>query len=90
MKPQLKLARRNTVNIRTDANIRCQVTGYPTPKISWQRLDALMPNNAQYADGKSIMILKKIVADNSGIYKCIAENQAGTVEATTVLLVKGE
>ena len=66
----------------------CQVTGSPQPRVRWERVGAEMPRNVEYRD--NYLILPAVKLDDSGVYRCVASNQAGSVYAQVVLRVTGK
>ncbi|XP_030621020.1 hemicentin-1 [Chanos chanos] len=70
--------------------LRCDVTGMPTPAISWLR-DGLPlisgPRHQILEDGRLLEILSVQVSDMAG-YLCVAENKLGAVEKLFSLTVQ--
>ena len=87
MKPQITLSNHFTIEEGSQANVSCQVTGYPKPKISWKRLGIAMPRNVEFKDSQSSMIMRKVGQSSAGTYECVADNQAGSAKALTFLMV---
>jgi len=72
----------------------CTVTGTPTPLIQWFKDDqpvSSLANSYRISnthDGMSIMNINSASLSNSGIYRCSAANDAGSVTKTIEILVK--
>lgn len=70
-----------TVNETNSIYLRCDVSGYPAPVITWKK------------DGKQIrsgsnMLIPRTTRNDSGTYVCIAENAGvGRVEMETIVTV---
>nr|CAB3264137.1 myosin light chain kinase, smooth muscle [Phallusia mammillata] len=75
-----------------DLKLICNVTGTPTPEITWF-LDGLPleaeDGDATFSDGVAMMVLEDVMQDDSGKYKCVATNSAGSVETSCKVTVKG-
>ncbi|KAM6930619.1 hemicentin-1 [Xenentodon cancila] len=70
--------------------LHCDVTGYPTPVISWLRDGQPVHEDSQHhisEDGTQLQLLNVQVSDMAG-YLCVAENKAGTVEKLFSLTVQ--
>ncbi|KAK3730033.1 hypothetical protein QZH41_009543, partial [Actinostola sp. cb2023] len=74
-------------DVVVDANdvitLECGVIGFPPPDIRWQLNNVTLPYN------RTIITIREASVHNSGIYRCIASNTAGTVTADAVVNVKG-
>jgi Immunoglobulin domain len=53
-----------------DFHIDCQAGGNPTPDISWVKDDVVVAE-------KSELLLPSIIAEDEGVYTCVAENSEG-------------
>ncbi|XP_033757433.1 collagen alpha-1(XXIII) chain-like isoform X2 [Pecten maximus] len=83
-----------TVRARVGATILlpCRTNGgYPTPSISWVK-DAGNKTlvTSQGTPTSSGLILRDIKTQDSGIYKCHAENALGSVEKTVIVTVEDD
>nr|XP_054608122.1 hemicentin-1 isoform X2 [Nothobranchius furzeri] len=76
-----------SVVLKQPINLECDVTGSPTPVITWYKDDALVvaSNSIQILNmGKTLKLLKAEMADG-GSYSCKAINIAGSAERNFVL-----
>ncbi|XP_077377558.1 hemicentin-1 [Festucalex cinctus] len=70
--------------------LHCDVTGHPTPAISWLRDGRPLHSDSQRLiseDGAQLQLLSAQVSDMAG-YLCIAENKVGSVEKLFSLTVQ--
>ncbi|XP_071140981.1 uncharacterized protein [Mytilus edulis] len=65
----------------TDANLVCNVTGYPTPIVKWQF------NQIPQASTGTTFTVSRVTNSSTGLYSCIATNDAGTSQANIILKV---
>ncbi|CAC5364487.1 Protein eyes shut homolog,Neurogenic locus Notch protein,Neurogenic locus notch homolog protein 3,Protein eyes shut,Protocadherin Fat 4,Delta-like protein C,Neurogenic locus notch homolog protein 1,Fibropellin-3,Protein crumbs homolog 2,Sushi, nidogen and EGF-like domain-containing protein 1,Protein jagged-1a,Sushi, von Willebrand factor type A, EGF and pentraxin domain-containing protein 1,Protein jagged-2,Neurogenic locus notch homolog protein 2,Protein crumbs homolog 1,Protein jagged-1,Protein jagged-1b len=68
-------------NYYGDANLECNVTGYPAPSITWKY------NNKVLHSSGNILIVHNVTNTTAGYYTCIATNDAGTSQANVLLKV---
>jgi len=78
-----------TVNSRT--LLSCDTIGLPRPQVRWEKNGRTIPQaGARYVMSRSGSLqLNDVQVDDSGTYRCIAENSAGTVSRDIQLLVHG-
>ncbi|XP_041427690.1 neural cell adhesion molecule 1-like [Xenopus laevis] len=78
------------VNLKSDANLTCRVTGHPLPKVTWTRGSGPVTHDGQKyvlsATGQELSVLQLDVSDE-GEYICSAQNKFGQVSATLTLQV---
>ncbi|KAJ8038941.1 Hemicentin-1 [Holothuria leucospilota] len=71
------------------AYLHCQASGFPSPTITWEKNMRLVTSNVnaiqQYENGTLMINSTRLV--DSGVYMCIAENEAGLVHRETQLVV---
>ncbi|XP_030000348.1 hemicentin-1 [Sphaeramia orbicularis] len=70
--------------------LHCDVTGHPTPSVSWLRDGQPVHTDSQHhvsEDGTQLQLLSVQVSDMAG-YLCVAENKVGTVEKLFSLTVQ--
>lgn len=69
-----------------DIKLRCKATGDPKPTISWSPIRS----KTRFTDkGEGVLTIRKPVAQDAGIYSCIASNECGrSVKNTTLVIVK--
>ncbi|XP_052746482.1 basement membrane-specific heparan sulfate proteoglycan core protein isoform X2 [Bicyclus anynana] len=67
--------------------LTCTTTGNPAPTITWQRASnrALPPSSETY---DALLIIDNARVDDSGEYRCIATNPAGTKSAPAIITVR--
>ena len=73
----------------TDAEFRCEAEGEPGPAISWYKNgELIVPSEYFLIEAASLKVLGLVKTD-SGVYQCLAENPAGSVQAAAQLVVQG-
>jgi hypothetical protein len=70
--PSISISGLENVLVGENLNLLCEVSGEPSPRVSWEKDGALI------SDYKIIQI-ENITRENAGQYKCIAENSHSTV-----------
>lgn len=70
-----------TVNETSSIELRCDVTGYPSPTISWRK-DGQQRNSV-----KGVLRIASSKKSDSGAYVCIADNGVRRVEKETFVIV---
>ncbi|XP_054466068.1 hemicentin-1 [Anoplopoma fimbria] len=76
--------------VNSSVVLHCDVTGHPTPVISWLRDRQPIHTDSQHhisEDGTQLQLLSVHVSDMAG-YLCVAENKVGTVEKLFSLTVQ--
>ena len=78
-----------TANSRT--LLSCDTIGLPRPQVRWEKNGRVIRQaGAKYVMSRSGSLqLNDVQVDDSGTYRCIAENSAGTVSRDIQLLVHG-
>ena len=56
----------------------CQVTGYPTPEVTWRKPSGLLPHGRVRYNNSALQILR-VRKEDSEFYTCSAENPPGKV-----------
>ncbi|XP_059143343.1 roundabout homolog 1-like isoform X3 [Physella acuta] len=75
-------------NVNDTVELKCRSSGDPAPTIVWKREQGRIPHGrARTLEDGTLRIEKVQVADD-GVYVCVAENTAGTVEAVGRLSVQ--
>lgn len=64
---------------------RCQATGNPTPQLDWIRIGGQMNPEATFENG--VWRIPAVTKADEAEYKCIARNDIGMNEQTTILYV---
>lgn len=65
------------------AEVLCTATGYPTPTITWERVDQPLPYHAVTERG--LLRFSALRQQDAGTYRCVARNDVG--ESDTLLTV---
>ena len=75
----------------TRVTLKCLVSGFPTPVVTWTLGDnGVQAVNGQYQIINHSLIIARVQAADSGRYTCVASSVVGSVSATTELSVMGE
>lgn len=84
-----------TVNVDEGFNVTltCAAAGYPTPNISWVRVNGqtLPPPYNRYAYKGNVLQLYNVQATERGMYRCVADNNVrplATYDATVYVFFK--
>lgn len=64
----------------------CSATGYPTPELSWERLDGSFSPSAYYRDG--VLRIPSAQKSDSGTYRCVGVNDAGEHDHLITIYVR--
>ncbi|CAD5123226.1 DgyrCDS11587 [Dimorphilus gyrociliatus] len=67
---------RQEVRMNSTVHLDCRVEGYPTPSILWYYNGRLLAK----ANGSEVLKIRKVSITNSGLYECVATNEAGQSE----------
>ncbi|XP_028850828.1 basement membrane-specific heparan sulfate proteoglycan core protein isoform X4 [Denticeps clupeoides] len=73
------------VTVGSEAVLPCVVTGYPTPNITWSKLDSEVPEKC-FQDAHQLTV-PSVTHEDAGTYVCTAANKQGKVQAFTKLHV---
>ncbi|OQR77134.1 neogenin-like, partial [Tropilaelaps mercedesae] len=76
------------VREKEDASFECDVFGVPEPRVRWFKNgeSVLYTGYFQLVNGHNLRILGSVHNDR-GVYQCVAENAAGTAQASAQLVV---
>jgi len=87
--PSVVQPMRNQIRFeRQSVHLSCNVTGRPTPTVSWTKNgEDLVPSSRVNVRGHELVIAQAAMSD-SGIYQCWADNVAGYVTLTARVLVQ--
>ncbi|CAH0716594.1 unnamed protein product, partial [Brenthis ino] len=67
--------------------LTCATTGNPAPRITWQRAsNRPLPRSSDTYD--ALLIIDNASVDDSGEYRCIASNSAGSTDRTAIVTVR--
>ena len=71
--------------------LHCAATGSPKPTISWLRNgNELMSNEKTritYYEGGADLLISSKISNDSGIYQCFAQNEAGSIQASASVII---
>ncbi|XP_053672067.1 basement membrane-specific heparan sulfate proteoglycan core protein [Anopheles nili] len=68
------------------AEVRCTATGYPTPSITWERVDQPLPYNSMTEYG--LLRFTSLRQNDAGTYRCIARNDVGESDILVMVYVR--
>lgn len=70
----------------SSVEIRCDATGSPTPTIKWTKVgEPLSPNTQQHG---SVLILQNVQMQDRGVYVCVATNNLGIAQGSSMIEVE--
>ncbi|KAI4874309.1 hypothetical protein NFI96_001224 [Prochilodus magdalenae] len=71
-----------------DIIFECEVTGSPAPTVKWLKNgDAVIPSDYfKIVDQHNLQVLG-LVRSDEGFYQCLAENEAGNIQASAQLII---
>lgn len=74
--------------------LKCTLTGYPQPEITWFRnnrpFPEEIPHDTWYRGGEAALRIPKATADDDGIYTCRAVNPHGQDSTSGRVTVEGK
>ncbi|XP_078268694.1 vascular endothelial growth factor receptor kdr-like isoform X2 [Rhinoraja longicauda] len=91
----IPVLQRNLTNMEVNSSrtvvLYCNVTGRPSPTISWYKNDkqVLPASGVSLESGSKTLIIERVEHDDEGLYKCKATNEKGTVETSAYISVVG-
>lgn len=95
MPPVVKVSLHSQIEpSQTDVTMHCHAEGVPKPTISWQINNVDLPSNPKhYVLTENSEMLTVHLTDyerDTGAYKCLAKNQAGTADDISTLFILGD
>ena len=74
------------------ASLVCQVSGDPSPVITWYTRGSIVQNSSLYVVSRDgiVLFVNSVTDDNSGLFQCVARNDAGETSANINLFVVGK
>ena len=72
-----------------NVKMKCIFAGYPTPDVTWKRLDGAMPSNAIMSSFGMELIIERVQFKDKGKYCCLATN-ANQQNSSQLNMVKSE
>ena len=79
---------KTTVNQSQKAIFKCSADGYPTPQVTWSKLNSRLPMGRHVVESSGALILKDVRPGDEGVYSCKAKNLLGSVDASAKLTVQ--
>nr|XP_045374403.1 basement membrane-specific heparan sulfate proteoglycan core protein [Camelus bactrianus] len=83
--PQISTPPEVRVPAGSAAVFPCMASGYPTPDITWTKLDGNLPPDSRLED--NMLLLPSVRPQDAGTYVCTATNRQGKVKAFAHLQV---
>ncbi|MBN3294320.1 DCC protein, partial [Polypterus senegalus] len=72
-----------------DIELECTVTGKPAPTVQWVKNgEVVIPSDYFQIVGGSNLHILGLVKSDEGFYQCVAENDAGNVQASAQLIIQ--
>ena len=79
---------KTTVNQSQTAILKCSADGYPTPQVTWSKMNSQLPVGRHVVESSGALILKYVRPGDEGVYSCKAKNLLGSVDASAKLTVQ--
>ncbi|KFD51627.1 hypothetical protein M514_07506 [Trichuris suis] len=71
------------LKVKESLHLRCDIlAGHPFPRIRWSKNGVLLPNRDK------VLTLRHVQLDDTGTYRCKAENSGGEVTASSSVVVR--
>uniref|UniRef100_A0A8C7EWG4 Heparan sulfate proteoglycan 2 n=1 Tax=Neovison vison TaxID=452646 RepID=A0A8C7EWG4_NEOVI len=83
--PQISTPPEVRVPAGSAATFPCMASGYPTPDITWSKLDGNLPPDSRLEN--NMLVLPSVRPQDAGTYVCTATNRQGKVKAFAHLQV---
>ena len=79
---------KTTANQSQTAILNCSADGYPTPQVTWSKMNSQLPVGRHVVESSGALILKYVRPGDEGVYSCKAKNLLGSVDASAKLTVQ--
>ena len=76
------------VNESQTAIFVCTADGNPRPKVTWSKLNSLLPVGRHVVESSGALIVKDVRPGDDGVYSCRADSLLGKVNASAKLTVQ--
>lgn len=90
----LKLPPTTFVKLREGHRLECEATGAHSLNMHWFKNDQKITDGNNYktmfVDSAAYLQLRSARFEDSGVYTCEAQNDAGSVSCSTILTVQGQ
>ena len=77
-----------TVEESQTAIMKCTADGNPPPRVTWSKLNSLLPVGRHVVESSGALIVKDVRPEDDDVYSCRAENLLGSVNTTAKLTVQ--
>jgi len=77
-----------TTTVGSRVLLRCDVIGQPRPEVTWLK-DGAEVDSGRVERRSGALQLTAVTVNDSGLYECVASNEAGTARREVVLYVQG-
>ncbi|CAH1270966.1 HMCN1 [Branchiostoma lanceolatum] len=68
-----------SVVVNSDVVLPCKVTGSPYPRVTWQKRGQILKSGNGFTQRNNDSLeIRRIKVTDSGVYSCVAQNNAGT------------
>ncbi|KAM4016487.1 cell adhesion molecule-related/down-regulated by oncogenes isoform 2-T3 [Anomaloglossus baeobatrachus] len=79
-----------SVLLGAEVTFTCEAQGHPPPNITWLHNSRTVPPSSRRRHSGSKLHIVNVMAEDSGMYQCMAENGVGGVQAAARLWVQSE
>ena len=76
-----------TVNEGQTAVLKCTVDGHPPPKVTWSKINSLLPFGRHIIGPSTALLIKNAKSEDTGVYTCSAQNLLGRTNVSAPLKV---